>query len=245
MSNSFTFRGYDLADYGLTVKSRNIPMQHDIDAVNLHYRAFATDSKFPPKMISLDIAVTAASVATLKTNMDTIKRILNTQTDQTLILDSLDDRYWNARFENMTGVFKGLKFEGKLDFFCLDPCAYDNDLTSNDYTDDEEPEVIQETPGGTTLIEPVFTLTADGQQHGVTVKVNNDTLSMEIEWSGDLENGEKLVFDSSLWLVTLEGTADMSTVAGQFPVLSPGVANQIEVYDFDGNVNITYRNKYI
>ena len=244
MANSFTYRGNDFADYGLVVKERSIPMEHRIDSIPLHYRAFATDSKVEAKPISLDITVTAASVTVLKTNIDTIKRLLNTQVDERLILDSLSDRYWWARFRSLTGKFKGIRFEGSVDFICLDPYAYDNNEVSPDYIDNEEPETIQVTPGGTALIEPVFTLTADGQQHGVTVKVKNDTLGMEIQWAGDLENGEQLAFDCSTWIVTLEGAASMSAVSGQFPVLSPGVANQIEVYDFTGNVNITYRNRY-
>jgi len=244
MANSLTYRGYDFADYGLVVEERSIPMTHRIDSIPLHWRAFATDSKIEAKSISLNITVTAASVAALKTNMDTIKRLLNTQVDERLILDSLSDRYWWARFKSLAGKFKGIRFEGSVDFLCLDPYAYDNTPVSNDYTDNEEPEVIQETPGGTALIEPVYTLTADGQQHGVTVKIRNDTLAMEIQWVGDLEDTEILAFDCSTWIVTLDGVASMSAVSGQFPVLSPGVANQIEVYDFDGNVNIAYRNRY-
>jgi len=244
MSNSFTYRGYDFDDYGLVVKDRDIPMQHDIDYTSLHWESFATDSMIPAKPISLNIVVTAASVTTLKTNMDTIKRLLNTAVDERLILDSLDDRYWWARFKSLSGQYKGIKFEGVLDFLCLDPYAYDNDAVSNDYTDDEEPETITETPGGTALIEPVFVLTSSVNDGAAVIKVNNDTLSMQLQWTGAITIGAKLTIDSSLWYVDLDGAASMATVSGVFPVLSPGVANTIEVYDFTGNVNIAYRNRY-
>jgi len=244
MSNSFTYRGYDMSAYGLIVKSREIPMQHDIDALNLHYRAFATDSKIIPKTISLSVAVTAATVVTLKTNLDTIKRILNTQTDETLILDSLTDRYWKARFKNLSGVFKVLTFDGNVEFLCLDPYAYGTSLISNDYDDAAEPATINETPGGTALIEPIFTLTSSVDDGAADIKVNNTTLGMEIEWTGAITIGAKLEIDSSLWHVSLDGVASMATVSGQWPVLSPGVVNIIEVYGFTGNVNILYRNKY-
>jgi predicted phage tail component-like protein len=245
MANSFTYRGIDFSTYGLVVKSRDIPMTHNIDSVELHYKSFATDSRIALKTITLDVAVTAASVTTLKTNMDTIRRLLNTQVDEHLILDSQNDRYWNVRFKSLTGRFKGIMFDGMIEFLALDPCAYDNSEVSNDYTDDEDPETIFETPGGSAIVEPVFTLTSTVNDGAADIKVNNVTLGMEIEWTGAIAIGEELVIDCAQWVVYLEAVESMSTVSGQFPVLSPGVSNTLEIYGFTGNVNITYRNKYV
>ncbi|MCJ7829307.1 MAG: phage tail family protein [Dehalococcoidia bacterium] len=244
MANSFTYRGYDFSAYGLVVKDRDIPMTHEVDSLQLHYKAFATDSKIPPKTISLSVAVTAADVTTLKTNLDTIKRLLNTQVDENLILDSLSDRYWIARFQRLAGKFKGVMFEGNVDFLCLDPYAYGNSLISHDYAIAISPQTITETPGGTALIEPVFLLTSSAIATA-TRKVENHSLSMEISW-GPLAMGVGgiLSIDSSLWHVTLNGVASMATVTGQFPVLSPGEANSIIVTGLTGNLNITYRNKF-
>lgn len=244
MANSLTYRGYDFSAYGLIVQDRDIPMTHDIDALNLHYRGFATDSKIPPKPISLSVAVTAADIATLKTNLDTIKRLLNTQVDETLILDSLSDQYWNARFKNLTGKFKGIMFEGTLDFLCLDPYAYGNSEISHNYTITTSPQTITETPGGTAFVEPVFLLTSSASATA-TRKVKNNSLNMEISW-GPLAMGIGgiLSIDSSLWYVMLNSVASMATVTGQFPVLSPGMANSIIITGFTGNLNITYRNKF-
>lgn len=244
MANSFTYGAVDFSTYGLVVKDRDIPMSHTVDSVQLHYRQSATDSRIGPKTITLNVVVTAASVTTLKTNMDTIKRLLNTQVDTNLILDSLDDRYWVSRFDDIRGSYKGIKWEGRLDFICLDPYAYDNTETDDDYTDNEDPETITHTAGGTALIEPVWTLTATGNQPGITILLNNTTLGMELQWAGDMLDTEILIIDSSEWTVTLEGAASMSGVSGVFPLLSPGVANTITVHDFTGNVNITYRNRY-
>ena len=247
MANSFTYRGYDFSTYGLVVKERDIPMTHEVDSLQLHYKAFATDSKIPPKTISLSVAVTAADVTTLKTNLDIIKRLLNTQVDEHLILDSLSDRYWLARFTGLTGKFKGVMFDGNIDFLCLDPYAYGNSEISHDYPDNENPETITETPGGTALIEPVFVLTSSVIDATATIRVRNDTLGMEITWGpGAIGIGGILSIDCSLWHVTLNAIASMSLVAAgsQFPILSPGEANIIKVYGFTGNVNITYRNKY-
>lgn len=245
MANSFTYRGYDFSTYGLIVKDRDIPMTHEVDSLQLHYKSFATDSKIPPKRISLSVAVIAADITTLKTNLDTIKRLLNTQVDENLILDSLSDRYWLARFIGLTGKFKGVMFEGNVDFLCLDPYAYGNSAISHDYTDNENPETITETPGGTALIEPVFTLTSSVVDAAATIRVRNNTLGMEITWGpGAIGIGGILSVDCSLWYVTLNGTASMATVVGQFPVLSPSEANSLKVYGFTGNVNIAYRARY-
>jgi predicted phage tail component-like protein len=222
-------------------------MKHEVDSVQLHHRAFAGDSKVQPKVISLNIAMTAASIATLESNIDTVRRLLNTQVDEHLILDSLSDRYWLARFQNLTGKPKNLIFEGNIDFLCLDPYAYGNSVISSDYTDNEDPEEITITPGGSALIEPVFTLTSTVVDAAATIRVRNDTLGMELTWGpGAIGVGGQLVIDSSIWHVTLNGVASMSLTdpSGLFPVLSPGVANLIQVYGFTGNVNIAYRNKF-
>jgi predicted phage tail component-like protein len=244
MANSFTYRGIDLSAYGLVVTSHDIPMTHDVDAVQLHYRSFATDSKIGSKAIQMGIAITASDTTTLKTYIDTIKRILNTQTDETLILDAYNDRYWTARFKSFEGSLKALMFTGTVSFICLDPYAHDNAEVSNDYTDDEEPETIIETPGGTALIEPVFVLTSSINDGTADIKVRNDTLGMEIEWTGAITIGGQIEIDSSEWVVKLNGSESMSTVTGQFPVLSPGVDNSFEISGFTGNLNITYRNRY-
>jgi hypothetical protein len=165
--------------------------------------------------------------------------------DEALILDSLSDRYWNARFQRLTGKFKGIMFDGTLDFLCLDPYAYGNSEISHDYTITTSPQTITETPGGTAFVEPVFLLTSSAAATA-TRKVENHTLSMEISW-GPLAMGVGgiLSIDSALWYVTLNAVASMATVTGEFPVLSPGVANSIIVTGLTGNLNITYRNKFV
>ncbi|MBN1690455.1 MAG: phage tail family protein [Dehalococcoidia bacterium] len=219
-------------------------MDHEISAVQLVYKAYADDSKLTPKTISLGVAMTADDIATLKTNIDTVKGLLNTNVDQHLILDSLNDRYWNARFKSLTGRIKNVLFQGSLEFLCLDPCAYGNDEVSEDYTDNEDPEIITITPGGSALIEPVFILTSSVVDATADIRIRNETLGMELEWTGAIGIGGQLSIDCAIWHVMLNGVASMN-ITGQFPVLSPGIANVFEIYGFTGNVNITYRNRFI
>jgi len=244
MPNSLTFNGHDLSDYGLTVLSRETPISLSADSVQLQRTSFAGDSKVPPKQISLSVAVTAESVATLKSNLDIIQKYLNETTDKNLILDSLSDRYWLARFRSLTGTFKGSLFRGSLDFVCHDPLAYSNTETSTDLTIDADPKTVSVTPGGSALIEPVFTLTADGNLVAVTIKVENHTLEQEIEWTGTVLDTQELAIDSANWIVYLQSVVSMATASGPFPLLTPGT-NSIIVTGFNGNLNVKYRNRYV
>lgn len=242
---SFTFNGIDLTAYGLKVLKLNVPAEHSSSYVQLPSRSYADDSQFPPKVISLEVAVQGAGRATLDGYLDSIKRVLNQTTDKSLKLDAYTDRYWNARHKSLIGDYASLNvWLGAVEFVCYDPCAYDNTLTDANYTDNEEPEIITITPGGSALIEPVFILTSSVVDATADIRVRNETLGMELEWTGDIGIGDQLKIDSPIWHVTLNDVASM-TIEGQFPVLSPGIANVFEIYGFTGNVNVTYRNRFI
>jgi predicted phage tail component-like protein len=246
MANSFSFDGNDFSTYGLIVTGHNAPINQITDSVQLQDKAYAGDSKIPAKTISLDIAITADDVDTLKTNLDTIKRLLNYQEDKHLILDSLSDRYWGARFNGFSGKIKNSLFTGAMDFVCNDPYAYGAEV-SNDYTDNEEPETITETPGGSALIEPLYTLTSSVLDATASIRIRNETTGMEMTWGpGAIGVGGILSIDCTNWYVQMNGVASMLLLSAghQFPLLTPG-ANTIKIYGFTGNVNITYRNKYI
>lgn len=247
MANSLTFNGTYLGTYGLIVKTRDVPMQFSTDSVQLRDLSYAGESIIPPRTISLDIVIITSSIATLKTNLDSIKAILNLQTDGNLILDSLSDRYWVVRFQNLSGSFKNLMFEGTLDFICYDPNAYAV-AASSDVTAITLPTAdyaIIDT-GGTALIRPLYTLLADGAQTTpATIILHNDNTDEEIEWTGAITPGQTLVINTVLWVVTLDGVESMSTVEGQFPTLVPNTTNGILVSGFSGTLTITWRNRFV
>jgi predicted phage tail component-like protein len=243
MANSLTFRGTDLSTYGLSVAKRGLPVERIVEPVQIQTRSFAGDSKLPPKKISLDVSITAADITTLKTNYDAIMLALNSHEDEILILDTLPDRYWNARFQTLDGAFQNNLFSGKLDFLCSDPCAYSTTQTSIDFAI-TNPTTITHTPGGNAIIEPVYTLTAVGLHTAVTIKVKNNTIDEEIQWTGTLPNAKQLKIDVVEWIVYNDNIAAM-TISGQFPTLAPGLLNSLIITNFTGNLNLAYRKKYV
>lgn len=243
--NSFKFNSKNMANYGLGVIKSSISLEQSADAVQLDRRAWAHDSKVSPAKIDLSVVIQASSRATLLSYLDSIRRFLGDQQDASLELDSYSDRYWMARFQSINGEFQSpIAWMGDISFICYDPYAYSNIEYAYTYSIDDDPDTVDENTGGNALIEPVFTLTAIGNQPDITVVLRNDNTGEEIEWNGDLADGDVLVIDSSLWLVTLNDTPSMLTVDGKFPTLVPATTNLILISGFIGNLNISYRNRY-
>ena len=245
MANSLTFNGTDLTAYGLIVKTRDMPVEFSTDSVLVEDISYAGNSKVPPKNISLNVAITGASITNLKSNLDSIKSVLNVQIDAQLILDTLSDRYWMARFKRLSGTYKGIMFDGVLDFTCFDPFAYavapSSDATAivNAVADNA---IIF--TGGNALIRPVYTILSDAIRVGTNVILHSDNTDEEIEWTGNLANGTVLVFDTALWVVKKNTIEDMATVDGQFPTLVQDTTNLILTAGFTGTLTVTWRNRY-
>jgi len=245
MANSLTFNGTDLTAYGLIVKTRDMPVEFSTDSVLVEDISYAGNSKVPPKNISLNVAITGASITNLKSNLDSIKSVLNVQIDAQLILDTLSDRYWMARFKRLSGTYKGIMFDGVLDFTCFDPFAYavapSSDATAivNAVADNA---IIF--TGGNALIRPVYTILSDAIRVGTNVILHSDNTDEEIEWTGNLANGTVLVFDTALWVVKKNTVEDMATVDGQFPTLVQDTTNLILTAGFTGTLTVTWRNRY-
>ncbi len=254
MSNSLSFCDTDLGTYGLTVVSQTSPdFNQQADYVQLLDRAYPFGAERLAKAISLKVAVVGTSHANLGTNLDSIKLVLNERTTGELILDTLDDRYFNAQFVSFTGRYQTpIAFVGDLDFICPDPLAYDNDETSADFDlDVSDPKTVEQVVGGTGYVKPVYTLTA-GDDLGtvevpITIKVECIEAGEELQWTGFLTIGQTLEINVATWLVRKQDVASMATVTGQFPRLLPGTTNRIKVTGFGthGDLNIRYRNRFL
>ncbi len=247
MSYSFTFNSVDFADYGLTVvrPDPDMPFTQATGFTQLQNRGWPSTSQREPRVIDIPVKIKAASRAALNTNIDSIKAALNTREDAELILDSLSDRYWNARFVGMPGNYDGpVMWVGTVSFVAHDPAAYSTTESDHDHTVDEDPEAMTETAGGTEQVKPVITLTCDDTLTGTTVAIENGATGERLEWTGDLVNTDVLVVDCVNGHVTLNGADSMGTVDGEFITLVPG-ANAITVEGFSGTVNFTYRPKYV
>ena len=245
MANSLSFNGIDLSVFGLIVKTRGLPVQFTADSVLVHNISYGAASKVPPKSISLEVAVLGSTTTELKSFMDSIMLVLNQPTDEQLILDTQTDRYWLARFETLAGNYRGLKFEGTLEFTCHDPFAYavtpSTDTTA--ITDPVADNAVVDT-GGNALIRPVYTLTSDAIRNGTTVILRCDNTDEEIEWTGDLAIGTVLEIDTVNWVVTVDTVEDMASVDGQFPTLVQDTTNLLLTAGFTGTLLVTWRDRY-
>jgi len=245
MANSFSFNSVDMSSYGLRLLTHEEPFSQETPAAQLADRSYGFDSLRSPIPVSLDVKVYAADIATLKSYLDSIKQTLNQRTDCPLAIDTFDDRYWMVRFVSMVGeIHTARVWKGTITFSANDPAAYDNDETDHDHTVDEDPEEFTETAGGTDQAFPVYTLTCDDTLTDTTVVLTNTATGEALTWEGSLVADDELEIDSDNHTVKLNGAEDMLYVDGRFPRLLPG-GNAFTLSGFSGNLNITYRPRYV
>jgi len=244
MANSLSFNGLDLSTVGLIVKSRNMPVEFTSDSALAQNISYGIDSKVPPKIISLEVAVLADTVAELKSFMDSVMLVLNQTTDKQLILDTMPDRYWLARFMTLSGQYKGIKFEGTLEFKCNDPFAYAVSGGTDITVINSDPDFAVIDTAGNAIIRPVYTIISDAVDAAATVILHSDNTDEEIEWRGALAIGTVLVIDCVNWIVTKDGVESMSTVDGEFPTLVQDTTNLILTAGFTGTLTVTWRNRF-
>jgi len=248
--SSFTFDSVDMGDYGLIVKNADTPsLTLDNQSQIIQDLSWPFKPKKPPKYIRLNVVVSAVDRETLDEYMDNIKRVTVVDDPYNLILDSLNDRYWEAKLSSFQGDYNGPRvWEGVITFVADDPLAYASTETSSDHTIDADPKTVSEVVGGTGYVLPVFTLTADedieGYDGDTEITIENLTSDESLTWTGTLGSGEELEVDADAWTVKKEGVDDMN-ISGQFPRLAPNQTNQIRITGFSGSLNITYRARYL
>jgi len=145
----------------------------------------------------------------------------------------------------VTGVDR--EFEGIITFRCADPIAYSDTLSSVSFPVTATPTTVFAAVGGSAFIRPVYTLTSSVALSLRTITFANNTTGQAITWTGALGANTPLVIDSALWLVQVGGTPSMATVAGQFPQMAPGTANQLRVTNFgtSGTLAVSFREAYL
>jgi len=222
MSHSITFNDVYLGDYGLVVTDHNLLVGQQASFVQLKDKSSAGESWLPPKVISLQVAVTGESNAVLKTNLDNIRKALNERDDKELKSDIQNDRYWLARFESFNGAFyTPILFLANLTFTCYDPLAYGIDPEiDTPHVINADPKTIEEITGGTAIIEPIYTLVAGEALNAVTIKVENTDTGEELIWSGSLVGSWTV--DALSYTTRKKGTIDHTKIdaaLANFPVL--------------------------
>jgi phage-related protein len=224
-----------------------LPVTQDAVSIRVQNKAYAWRSSLQPKLMNFGVIVTAASQALLITALDNIKTKLNTREDAALILDILSTRYWNARFDSLTGGFVSpVAWRGSLSFTALDPLAYSTSETSSPFNIDADPDTVVETAGGTANVEPVYTLTAGEALGAIELTLENLTTGISLTWSGTVADEDELIIDCAAGTIYLNDTPSMATMEGRFPWLIPG-ANSIKVTNWSnsGTLDIVYRARYL
>lgn len=251
MSYSLNFNGTGLGNYDLVVTSANVNKRRQEGYhIQVQELAYPSEPQRLARYINLDIAVTGADRDDLDSNLDTIKRILFHDEPKHLILDILDDRYFEALLEDFGGDYRSATlFEGNLGFICPDPDGYDIDPTTTESFAISGTTTVTETTGGTGDIRPVYTITAGDDLTTLTILLKNIDTGEELSWGGGagaLANGEKLEIDTVTWIVKKQDVASMATVSGQFPKLLASTGNRIKVTDVStGTLVIVYKNRYL
>lgn len=245
MANSLTFNGVDLSTYDLIVNNYEASVAFTVASIQLKDRAYADESNKSPKQITVEVTVTGTSRSDLNSNLDSIKKTLNNWNDKQLIFDAQSDRYWNARFQSLTGAYKSSSlWQGVLDFIAYDPAAYAVSETSTTVNLTSSPQTVSITINGSEKVDPVYTITPNNTYTGV--KIDNTTTDMDLDYTGALVNADSFVVDCSAWTVKNNGTSVISGISStsEFPYLIPG-ANSLTVTGVTGTINIKYKERYL
>jgi len=245
---SITYNGVDLsaATYDLVVTTSDPSAQLVSESFQLLTKSYSPEGKFPPKSLVMGVSVTGTSRADIESKLDSIKAVLNQRMSKKLILSTLSDRYWMARFQGLSGSYPSpTMFRGTLSFTCFDPFAYAVTESDDTYDLDADPKVITVTSEGSADSEPILYLKA-GEAWDASVSISNAGIGMVFEYSGAIADGHTLIINCQSWYVSLDGSTAMADISGQFPVLKPG-ANSISVVGFGvlGTLRIRYRARFI
>lgn len=254
MARSLTFNGTDLSAHGLTVlRSPRVwtpPTVARSRIVPFSDKAYSTPNYYGPRSISLDVFVEGTSPSNCRTKLDAIAAVLNSREDAALILDVWPGRYWMARLSGQSRfIQEGQIAKGAIEFRADDPHAFSTTETVDTET---LPSALgfTQVAGGTADAYPVWMIEATGG--ATTVVLENETTSERVAWVGNVPAGEWLRFDAdpANWLASTSNdgsdwTVAMSGVSGEFPRLVPG-NNAIAITGVsNGELTITFRDRYV
>jgi predicted phage tail component-like protein len=243
---SITFNGIDLSAYGLSLLTPDPSAQMAAESYQMAAKSYSPESKSTPKQMHLGVSVIGTSRASAEAYLDSIKAVLNLRRDGRLVLSNVSTRYWLARYVGLSGAWPAPSvFEGTLSFVCNDPCAYAMTGVDVVHAIDADPKEISLSVAGSADAYPVLILTA-GEAWNSTLTILNAGVGMSLTWAGSLTSGQRLTIDCRTWYVSLEGSAAMTGVGGQFPVLVPGT-NLLSVTGFGslGSLRIKYNARYM
>lgn len=253
---SFSFNGINLGDYGVTLLSSDIDsMSHKFDTFQLEDKGISGYSVFQPLPFSFEVLIEPIRMLIfpplyfqdVRWTLTFIREILNQRENCQLIFDNIPERFWLARFQQLSGkLIAPTVFKGTIDFVCPNPRSFAVDETISAHSIDTNPKIMYETVGGSAYTEPVYLLAAGENIPSAVVTLFNATTNESIQWSGSLAIGDELEIDVAHWVVKKNDIESMATVDGKFPRLVPGINTlQVSGFGITGTLQITYRNAYV
>lgn len=220
--------------------------------------AYPFDRHSAPRQITLNCCILSeTSTADVISKRDLVLRTLNEPEPKALELGTDQGKYWLAQLDGASqGTWIGSRcLQFSLSFICADPHAFDNDLTSLDFTQATNPDTWSVTSGqaeGSQYSFPVVLMNPSGSPSNITVE--NDTTNETIVYGQSFTSGgsNRIRFDTArmIWETSTDSgstwTASMSTATGTFPRIKPGVQNDFIFTGFSaGTINISFRPRYL
>ena len=121
---SINFNGTDLSSYGVVTRA-TYPASQNTAMLPVRDTAIAGLTSLQSRVITLEISVSGSTYDEVQNNLDSIKSVLNNRNTCPLIISTLPDRFWDARFESIQGQFIASRlWSGYLTFVIPDPLAY-------------------------------------------------------------------------------------------------------------------------
>lgn len=255
----------DFADYGVMVTDDEsplmVPISTEVQPTAYSPVANAWGPMYQPRYIRLGCKLIGTSQANRQSKIDSILPLLLTNSDRSLKLDHLSDRFFMARLYDIeTPLWIGsgaVRFT--LVFLCRDGRAYsttEKALTFNisgtggTFTvEDDSPATAV---GGSAIVHPQWVIKNTAGMAALTLvnTTRNETFiysrtCVSTDWVKLLSRPDVM----RCYLSTDSGAnyAASMGIVGVFPILSPGVQNVFTVDGFtaNGQVICTYRERYL
>jgi len=201
-------------------------------------------------VLSVVLHIADTSYANVESELDTLRHILDTHEEKSLLFSQWTDRYWMGKLD---GDIEWEELEGAgvvitLQFICSKPFAFASSLTSLPFTINSSPDTFQvaaeSVAKSSADIEPVFILQADASVGAF--QISNDTTGEVFTFAMPFTSGQYVKVDTEKALVywSADGVTyslALTRKAGTYPRLARRVDNDFTITGFSGTLTVQFR----
>jgi hypothetical protein len=128
---SITFNGSVL---DATLRQVNHPVNQQTPVFRATRRGYFGTSSLIERRMSLSVVIVGSNQSDVIGKLDSDKAVLNLSSTAPLVIGTETDRYWNVRFESISGEFSGpMLWRGVYTFSMAEPMAYSVEEFSETY----------------------------------------------------------------------------------------------------------------